>query len=139
MDRGGGIRSLCRIEDGSDTLVGLIFPGYIVEHEGPSIEGLDILRRLEPSLPQGYDGPPVEPNEPHDDKTDEVSDGHMCKKPILGDITDGQHRQNVAVLFFDVGEIVSDVYGYENGAGEDCDGEEEPTHHAYETEEDCSI
>lgn len=72
MDGRGRVRCLGGVEDSTDTLVGLVLPRDVVQHEGPGVEGLDVFRGTEPLQSETDDDLPVVPDEGHDGPADDV-------------------------------------------------------------------
>jgi hypothetical protein len=83
-------------------------------------------------------GPPVVPDGHNDENGDEISDHDVGIEEVSFDVTDSEHAEEVTLSGFDVLEIVDDIDGDEDAAGENDNASEKPAKEAVKTEEsDC--
>ena len=66
----------------------------------------------------------------NDEECNEVEDDDMGVKKGSRDVTDGKHAEDVPLLGFDILQIVDNVDGDEDTAGESGDAREDGTHEA---------
>ena len=85
--------------------------------QGPSVEGLEVLRRSKPGMAKSDHRPPVKPNTDDNEDGDAVGDDNMCAKEVAFDVSNGEHTEEVAFLCFHMLEIVDDIEGNEDATG----------------------
>lgn len=71
----------------------------------------------------------------NDEERYEVGHDDVRVEPITTDVLDSHHTQEIPVGGFDIVDIVGDIDGNEDGADEDGNTAEEPTHETEEAEE----
>ena len=112
-----------------ETLVALEFPWHVTDAEGAGIEIRNVILGGEPIVPELDHSPPVEVDEEADEECDGIGDPDVDEEPLASYVTDGEHAEDVALLWVDVAEVVKDVDGNETTTGDEGDGEEEPSEH----------
>ena len=108
MDGCGWIGYLHGLEDGPNTLVGLIFLRNTLNHESASVERILVLGGTEPGATHADHGTPVEVDESEDDKGDDVGHHHMGPEPNPTNIPDCEQEEDVLGWFLgDLGVVVN--------------------------------
>ena len=58
-------------------------------------------------------------DEDADEDGDDVGSANMNEEPNTSDVTNGEHAKNVSALRLDETDVVEDIYGDEDSAGEE--------------------
>lgn len=121
VDAGGWVWHLYGIEDGLDALIGLVLLRDVHDRQCSSVEGLQVFWGSEPCMAEPGHFLPVHIHEANNEECDEVGNRNVCVEDVAANITDGEHTKDVPALRPDILQVVSHVYGDEDGTCEQCD------------------